>query len=59
MKIKTPTGTILESSNELVIEQWKKSGYKEVSQSGRKPKGTGEEPEHHEEASEEPEQPKE
>ena len=36
MKIKTSTGTILESSNELVINQWKKNGYKEVS--GRKPK---------------------
>lgn len=44
MKIKTPTGTVLESSNELVIEQWKKSGYKEVSQAGRKPKEISEEP---------------
>lgn len=45
MKIKTSTGTILESSNELVIEQWNKNGYKEVSQAGRKPKGTSESPE--------------
>lgn len=36
MRVKTSTGTILESSNELVIEQWKKNGYKEVS--GRKTK---------------------
>ena len=38
MKVKTSTGTILESSNDLVIEQWKKHGYKEVSAAGRKPK---------------------
>lgn len=30
MRIKTPSGTILESSNELVIEQWKKQGREEV-----------------------------
>lgn len=28
MRIKL-NGTILESSNELVVEQWKKAGYKE------------------------------
>lgn len=30
MKIITSTGTMLESSNELVIEQWKKQGREEV-----------------------------
>ncbi len=29
MKIKTLDGRILESNNELVIEQWKKLGYTE------------------------------
>lgn len=38
MKVKTPTGMIMESNNDLVIEQWKKHGYKEVSAAGRKPK---------------------
>lgn len=41
MKVKTSTGTILESSNEFVINQWKKNGYKEVS--GRKSKEKPEE----------------
>lgn len=35
MKIKTSAGTILESSNKLVIEQWKKYGKKDVSGESR------------------------
>ena len=43
MRIKR-NGTILESSNPLVIEQWKKAGYAEVSGEERKPR-KGKEPE--------------
>lgn len=30
MKIKTVAGMVLESSNPLVIEQWKKQGYVDI-----------------------------
>lgn len=30
MKIKTVTGTILESTDPLVTEQWRKQGYQDV-----------------------------
>lgn len=31
MRIKLANGTVLESTNEVVIEQWKKAGYAEYS----------------------------
>lgn len=37
-------GTILESNNPLVVEQWKKAGYAEVNGEERKPR-KGKEPE--------------
>lgn len=43
MRIKR-NGTILESNNPFVVEQWKKSGYEEVSGEERKPR-KGKEPE--------------
>ena len=43
MRIKR-NGTILESNNPLVIEQWKKAGYAEVGGEERKPR-KGKEPE--------------
>lgn len=43
MRIKL-NGTILESNNPLVVEQWRKAGYAEVSGEERKPR-KGKEPE--------------
>lgn len=43
MRIKL-NGTILESNNPLVVEQWQKAGYAEVSSEERKPR-KGKEPE--------------
>lgn len=37
MRVKR-NGTILESNNPLVVEQWKKAGYAEVSSEERKPR---------------------
>lgn len=38
MRIKL-NGTILESNNELVVEQWKKAGYAEVGNKSKQPTG--------------------
>jgi hypothetical protein len=32
MRIKTSNGIIMESANDLVIEQWRKAGYEEVTE---------------------------
>ena len=34
MKVVLPSGAVAESTNKVVIEQWKKAGYKEVGQEG-------------------------
>lgn len=44
MKIKL-NGTILESNNKLVIEQWKKAGYEDISGKDEEPTNGGSKPE--------------
>jgi hypothetical protein len=44
MRIKTASGIVMESTNDLVIEQWKKAGYEEVTEKKSSTKKKNSEP---------------